>query len=205
MCEWIRTEFDPATSEKACGRKRVLLMDGHSSHFTPEVIEFALERNIAILGYPPHCTHALQGLDVVCFAKMKFEMKKSVADFEDKNQRVVDKPDFLLVFGRAFNRAFTVEAVKAAFSATGVYPFNPGIIRPEQMKPAEATSVTGSFALTQTSPVQAIIQSFRAYHPTAFDLSPSNAIPLQPIASSSHIPTAPSTPVASGFHLMPTS
>ncbi|KAF8827454.1 hypothetical protein HHX47_DHR4000208 [Lentinula edodes] len=117
-CEWLKTEFKPATRVKAAGAKHILLMDGHSSHFTPEVIEFALSMNIAILGYPPHCTHALQGLDVVCFAKMKNELKKSIADFEDDNQRAIDKKDFLLVFGRAFNLSFTVESVKAAFRAT---------------------------------------------------------------------------------------
>lgn len=133
MCEWIKTEFDPKTREKAAGEKHVLLMDGHSSHFTPEVIEFALARNIAILGYPPHCTHALQGLDVVCFAKMKNKLKKSIADFEEENQRDVGKNDFAFVFGRAFNLAFTPVTVKAAFAATGIFPFNPGVIRPEQL------------------------------------------------------------------------
>jgi len=46
-------------------------MDGHASHFSLELLEYAQANNIEILGYPPHCTHALQGLDVVCFAKMK--------------------------------------------------------------------------------------------------------------------------------------
>ena len=36
-----------------------------------EFIQYARDNNIIVLGYPPHCTHALQGLDVVCFVKMK--------------------------------------------------------------------------------------------------------------------------------------
>ncbi|KAH7919619.1 hypothetical protein BV22DRAFT_1108007 [Leucogyrophana mollusca] len=35
----------------------LLLMDGHSSHFTPELLGYAMENKISILGYPPHCTH----------------------------------------------------------------------------------------------------------------------------------------------------
>ena len=64
-------DFDRQTKEKAAGRTRVLLMDGHSSHYSLELLRFARENNIIVLGYPPHCTHVLQGLDVVCFAKMK--------------------------------------------------------------------------------------------------------------------------------------
>jgi len=176
-CQWIKTEFDPLMCAKANGEIQVLLMDGRSSHFTPDVIEFAMEHNIVILGYPPHCTHALQGLDVVCFARMKVEMKRSVAQFEDENQCVVGKEDFGLVFGRAFFIAFTIDTVKAAFDATGIFPFNPGVIHPEQLVPAEATSIKGSFTLMQMSPIRAIMTTFRTYQPTLFDKSPSYALP----------------------------
>ena len=71
--EWMKNDFDPVTKEKAAGRTRVLLMDGHGSHYTLKLLEYAQANNIVILGYPPHCTHVLQGLDVVCFAKMKTE------------------------------------------------------------------------------------------------------------------------------------
>ena len=66
-------DFDAQMKEKAGGRTRVVLMDGHSSHYTLELLEYARDNNIVILGYPPHCTHVLQGLDIVCFAKMKEE------------------------------------------------------------------------------------------------------------------------------------
>jgi hypothetical protein len=69
--QWIVRDFDRQTRDKAAGETRVLLLDGHSSHHTPELLAFARENNIIILGYPPHCTHALQGLDVVCFTRMK--------------------------------------------------------------------------------------------------------------------------------------
>ncbi|THU97010.1 hypothetical protein K435DRAFT_819286 [Dendrothele bispora CBS 962.96] len=144
--DWIKDVFEPATREKANGELRVLFMDGHSSHFTPEIIDFSLQFHIMIVGYPPHCTHALQGLDVVCFAKMKTEMKNAINEFEETHQHPVAKADFTGVFGQAFLKSFDEETVKAAFRVTGVHPFDRAAIRPEQMKPAEATSVKGSFA-----------------------------------------------------------
>ena len=31
-----------------------------------------------MLGYPLHCMHALQGLDIVCFARMKDAWKEEI-------------------------------------------------------------------------------------------------------------------------------
>jgi hypothetical protein len=93
----------------------VLILDGHGSHHNPELLRYAAENNIIILGYPPHCTHALQGLDVVCFAWMKQIWKEEIEAFERRTGRKVGKGDFALVWGTAFKRAFTPETVQAAF------------------------------------------------------------------------------------------
>ena len=130
-------------------------MDGHSSHYTADLLEYCLAHNIEVLGYPPHCMHALQGLDVVRFAKMKTIWKEEINEFEKLHKRGVQKEDFCAVFRRSYLRAFTSENIEAAFSATGIYPYNPDVIRLEQMKPAEATSVRSTFPLPQPSPANA--------------------------------------------------
>lgn len=129
-------------------------MDGHSSHHTPELLQFARENNIIVLGYPPHCTHALQGLDVVCFAQMKEAWKEEITAHEKRTGHAVKKEDFTEVFGKAFTKAFTPETVKAAFRATGIYPYDPTVITEEQMKPSLATSTKANFPLTQSTPVR---------------------------------------------------
>jgi len=53
-------------------------MDGHASHYSLELLEYARDIKIVILGYLPHRTHVLQGLDVVCFSKMKTEFLKEI-------------------------------------------------------------------------------------------------------------------------------
>ncbi|KAJ7874177.1 hypothetical protein B0H14DRAFT_3555565 [Mycena olivaceomarginata] len=135
-----------------------------------ELLRYAAENNIIILGYPPHCTHALQGLDVVCFARMKQIWKEEIEAFERRTGRKVGKGDFALVWGTGFKRAFTPETVQAAFRATGVFPFNPDVITAAQMKPAEATSTRAAFPLQQSSPVRAVMAAFHHYQPTAFEL-----------------------------------
>ncbi|PCH42786.1 DDE-domain-containing protein, partial [Wolfiporia cocos MD-104 SS10] len=153
-CEWIKKKFNAQTEDKANGRPRVLLVDGHSSHYTYELLQYARAHNIIIFGYPPHCTHALQGLDVVCFARMKEVWKNEISAFKQLHKHSVTKADFAGVFGRAFLDSFTVETIKAAFEATGICPFNPNDISSEQTKPSLPTSTKGSFPLAQPSPVR---------------------------------------------------
>jgi len=141
-----------------------------------------------VLRYPPHCTHVLQGLDVVCFAKMKTQFRKEIEAFKDLHLRNVSKKDFAGVFGRAYLQAFTSETIKAAFSATGLYPFNPNAIKEKQTKPSLPTSTESSFPLPQPSPVQAIISAMGARPPTALKLSPSHfeSISRSPVTLTRH-------------------
>jgi hypothetical protein len=171
-------------------------MDGHSSHYTPELLKYARDNNIIILGYPPHCTHALQGLDVVCFARMKEAWKEEIRKFEDLHRSKVTKGDFTEVFGNAFLKAFTVPTVLAAFEKTGIHPYNPDVITPRMMKASEPSSLIGSLPIPMPSPVRAVMAAFNARSYTAADLDPDNfrAPPVSPAMRPQLSVTEPTTP-----------
>ncbi|KIY53749.1 DDE-domain-containing protein, partial [Fistulina hepatica ATCC 64428] len=208
--------FERETRAKADdGRAlRVIFMDGHSSHYTPELLEEAKRCNVKIIGYPPHCTHALQGLDVVCFGRMKVCWKQELHEFELTHERGVNKNEFAAVWGRAFIQAFTVDNVKMAFAATGIWPYNPEAIHTEQTKPSDATSLEHALPIDPSSPVKAVLRAFHTYQPTAAQLDlgtyepatktkrPSaihddsiaqhrSILPVNPICSESSVDTAP--------------
>ena len=161
---WIVDDFDRQTREKAAGETRVLLLDGHNSHHSLDLLTFSRQNNIDILGYPPKCTHALQGLDVVCFARMKEAWKEEICHFEELHRTAVKKGNFTGVFGRAFLKAFTTNMILAAFSATGIYPFNADVITGRQMKPSLLTSTQAAFPLPQPSPVRRVMAAFHHHH-----------------------------------------
>jgi hypothetical protein len=161
-------------------------MDGHSSHYTPELLKYARDNHSIILGYLPHCTHTLQGLDVVCFARLK----------EAWNRSKVTKGDFTEVFGNAFLKAFTVPTVLAAFEKTGIHPYNPDVITPRMMKASEPSSLIGSLPIPMPSPVRAVMAAFNAHSYTAADLDPDNfrAPPVSPSMRPQLSVTEPTTP-----------
>ena len=143
------------------------------------------DNNIVILRYPPHCTHVLQGLNVVCFTKMKLEFQKEIHKFEDLHMAPITKADFSSMFGCAFRCTFTSESIKAAFAATGVYPFNPAAITKKQMRASLPTLTKSTFLLQQPSPVRAVITAMGSYAATTLQLSPTAF--TGPIAGPSHI------------------
>jgi len=59
-CEWIQMVFDPQTSPIANGCVCLLVVDGHASHFTSELLEYAQAHHIVVLWLPAHTTHQLQ-------------------------------------------------------------------------------------------------------------------------------------------------
>lgn len=67
--EWLE-DFDEQTKGKNTV-PQVLVLDGHVSHTSRPFLDLAEELEIHIVSYPPHTTHALQGLDVVVFASLK--------------------------------------------------------------------------------------------------------------------------------------
>jgi hypothetical protein len=91
---------------------------------------------------------------------MKECWKEAICKFEETYQRGLSKSDFVEVWGDAYLRAFTLELVKKSFEATGILPYNPGIIQPGQMKPSEAISTHASFPLPQLELTNAVMAAF---------------------------------------------
>lgn len=167
---WFVDIYEPMTRGEANGLACTPIMDGHSLHYSAELLCHAKAHNGEILGYPPHTTHALQGLDVVCFAKMKKIFQEEVTAYKKRTTERVTKDSFCKVSGKAYLHAFDIETVKAVFQATGIHLYNPDIIPPKKTKPSAAFSTHGRMPGSVSSPVMAVIGACQTYTPTTFEL-----------------------------------
>jgi hypothetical protein len=68
--EWLK-HFDAHTKARQVGGYRLLILDGHESHLNQDFKDYCLEHKILTLCMPPHSSHILQPLDVVCFSPLK--------------------------------------------------------------------------------------------------------------------------------------
>ncbi|CAA7271085.1 unnamed protein product [Cyclocybe aegerita] len=150
--EWIKI-FDKATKDKVKqGEYRLLLVDGHNSHYTVAFLLYAREHLILVICYPSHTTHIYQGLDVVIFAVLKRCIGEERDGWLRKYGIAMDKKNFLEIYSRAHVRALTEDNVKAAFRKTGVWPFNPDVVTPDMLAPSKETSSEATLPLVSTDP-----------------------------------------------------
>ena len=106
-------------------RPLLLLMDGHSSHFCPEVIRAAAAEKVILFVLPPNTTHLSQPLDKGCFGPLKTKWKEVCHKFITKNPgRQITRFDFSSLFSEAWYQAMTMPNIIASFRKTGICPFD---------------------------------------------------------------------------------
>ena len=111
--------YAPAT------RPLLLLLDGHSTHYCPEVIRMASEHKIILFALPPHTTNLTQPLDKSAVSALKVCWRQTCHKFLVSHPgRVVTHYDFSSLLAEAWDSAMTLRNVIAGFKVTGVCPFD---------------------------------------------------------------------------------
>ncbi|KJZ70848.1 hypothetical protein HIM_09762 [Hirsutella minnesotensis 3608] len=110
--KWLTEVFDKHSRGRAVGKYRLLLLDGHGSHFTPEFDDFCKKNSIVWLCYPPHSTHL-------------FSYGRLVQEKAELGTFHIDKTDFLVLYHQAHRMTFTEKTIKNAFEAVGITPLDP--------------------------------------------------------------------------------
>jgi hypothetical protein len=107
---WLE-RFDQETKPIASNgtQKRLLIIDGHSSHITETFINTAINRNILIVVFPPHCTHRLQPLDISVFGPLAAAYSKGLNEhiFASQGFSSITKRVFWSIFWPAWDKPST--------------------------------------------------------------------------------------------------
>lgn len=123
---WLR-KFHQDTKEKAGNRRRLLIIDGHSSHINMQFIYLADSFKILICILPPHTTQRLQPLDIGMFGPLQQAYSKHLDAFSSDGLGWVSmtKRMFWSVFKQAWEDSFTKKNIQSAFKKAGIWPLNP--------------------------------------------------------------------------------
>jgi hypothetical protein len=104
----------------------LLIMDGHNSHVTIEVMHRAHAEGLHLLTLPSHCSHAMQPLDVAVFKPFKGAFCVYCDAWTTQNRGSGAWKEVLASWtSKALKRALTVENIQAGFHKMGIYPLNP--------------------------------------------------------------------------------
>jgi hypothetical protein len=127
--------FKPQTRKRASGNPRVLICDGFGTHETLEILEFCLANNIILCRLPSHTSHKLQPCDVGPFAPLKTAYREQVKRMNQGGVNIVGKDHFTYLYSPARDCALTKRNIRAGWSATGLFPFNPERVLRDVPKP----------------------------------------------------------------------
>jgi len=121
---WLRNVFQRCSKDSAGRDFRLLIVDGHGSHLTIELIEFCDAHRILLSVFPPHATHSLQPLDVVVFAPIAKHYSSELDRHLQQSLGLtrVTKRDFFSIFWESWGTTMRPDLIPKSFEATGVWP-----------------------------------------------------------------------------------
>ena len=141
--QWIGHFIEALTTKGGIAHtnRHLMILDGHNSHVTLEVIDQAREAGLDMITLPSHTSHALQPLDVAVFKPFKtaFRAYRDVWTMNHKGN-IPRKEDLAQWVSLALKRAASPHNIKAGFRSTGIWPFNPEKMK-LKMQPSEGFRV----------------------------------------------------------------
>lgn len=156
---WLEEVFHPETQAKAGQRRRLLIMDGHSSHVNSAFIQQCDSFRINLLILPPHSTHRLQPLDVGLFSPLATAYT-TIFDRQwqaHEGRLYVNKARFFGILMQAWHRAVTSDNIQGSFAKAGIYPHDRSLVinkvfRPTA-QPRTPSPVPTDIAMPPSSPL----------------------------------------------------
>ena len=109
--------------------RHLLVVDGHNSHVTLQVVHKAMQVGLDIVTLPSHTSHALQPLDVSVFGGFKKAFRRYRDAWSLRNKgRGATKQVLAQWVSLALQKALSPSNIQAGFRATGIWPFNPSAV-----------------------------------------------------------------------------
>jgi hypothetical protein len=121
--KWLQ-HFILHTESSKTSSFKVLLMDSHTSHCTPEFTILANDHNIHFYAFPSHLTHILQPLDVGIFQPYKHWHKEAVHASIRNLNLVYNLQSFMRDLPNIRKQTFKESTITHAFAKAGVWPIS---------------------------------------------------------------------------------
>ena len=106
--------------------ERVLVLyDGHRSHISLSLADWAKKNNVVLFVLPPHSSHVTQPLDVGVFGPFKSMYYTECQNYLKKHPGInISKYQIAELTSKPYLKAVSAENLISAFRRTGIHPFN---------------------------------------------------------------------------------
>ncbi|KAJ8303708.1 hypothetical protein KUTeg_018740 [Tegillarca granosa] len=128
---YIKHHFMKYVQGLSSDHKILIIYDGHKSHVSLELIDWAKEHNIVLFVLPAHTSHLFHPLDVGCFRPLNRILNNSIHSYMRLNKQQLGS-----LASKAYVQALSAENLKSAFRKTGIYPLDAKVIDPQVLMPS---------------------------------------------------------------------
>ena len=110
---WLTKVFLPETKPPN-NKTQLFNLDGHRSHHTMEFLWECKINNVWLVFLPPHSTHVLQPLDLLCFCPIKSKYQEQIAKLTYINDAApIKKHRFIKYYHKAQDEGLTARVIKS--------------------------------------------------------------------------------------------
>ncbi|XP_061186996.1 uncharacterized protein LOC133195149 [Saccostrea echinata] len=115
----------------------LLLLDGHKSHVSVELVEWASQKGIIIFILPAHTSHVLQPMDVACYGPFQNIYNNQCHKLIRETAATITRYNICEVACKAYTKALSPENIQSGFRRTGIYPLCKDAVPSRYLVPAE--------------------------------------------------------------------
>ncbi|MEW8543568.1 MAG: hypothetical protein AB2693_08525 [Candidatus Thiodiazotropha sp.] len=124
-------------SDQPATEPTLILYDGHRSHISLTLTEWARRHNVILFVLPPHTSHLTQPLDVGVFGPFKTMYNTVCQNYMKSNPGLtITKYQIAELTCKPYLKSLTAENLTAAFRKTGIHPFNSSVLTDSQVAPS---------------------------------------------------------------------
>ncbi|XP_056006761.1 uncharacterized protein LOC130050562 [Ostrea edulis] len=130
----------------------LVLYDGHRSHISIGLIEWAKENNIILFVLPPHCSHLLQPLDVSCYGPFETAWNSAChRHLRESGGNVITRFDVCKIACKVYAATLTPSNIQVAFRKCGIYPYDPTVVSDSLVAPSLTFAAISSSTISPNS------------------------------------------------------
>ncbi|VDI00073.1 Hypothetical predicted protein [Mytilus galloprovincialis] len=134
---YLEKHFLKYVSHDVSGTPLLILFDGHRSHVSLTLQDWAESKNIILFILPPHCSHILQPLDIGCFGPLKACYNREAQLFMRKNPGCkITRYNIGQMSCSPYQKGLSAQNLISSFRKSGIYPFNPKAVDTSELAPA---------------------------------------------------------------------
>ena len=132
---YMKNHLQPILPFRDADNPTLVLYDGHKSHVSLGLIQWAKENHIILFVLPPHCSHILQPIDVSCYGPFENAWNAAL----HQHLRVsggITRYDVCKIACKLYSQTLTSMNIQSAFKTCGIFPFNDKVVTDSVVPPS---------------------------------------------------------------------